>query len=753
MKRLLNPVLQQRVRTPKSALSLPTPESVHTETRGLKLADGARPAFLIGDLTSLLETYLEPEQIAQVIRAYQFGAQAHEGQQRLSGEPYIYHPLAVARILAEMHMDYQSIMAALLHDVIEDTATAKEQVAKEFGDEVAELVDGVSKLTQFKFGTRAEAQAENFRKMLLAMARDIRVILVKLADRLHNMRTLGAMPPEKRRRIARETLDIYAPIANRLGMNALRLELEDLGFDAYYPMRYRILAEAVRKARGNRKEVVRKIENALKRRLREEDLPGTIIGREKHLYSLYKKMQDKRLSFAEVTDVYAFRIIVDSVDQCYRVLGAVHNLYKPVPGKFKDYIAIPKANGYQSLHTSLFGPYGVPIEVQIRTKDMDKISQAGIAAHWLYKSGDGVSSTAQKRAHEWLRGLLEMQMNAGNSLEFLENVKVDLFPDEVYVFTPKGKIMELPRDATVVDFAYAVHTDVGNSTVAAKIDRRRAPLSTPLHNGQSVEVITAPGARPNPAWLNFVVTAKARSTIRHYLKNLKNEESVELGKRLLNKALGSFDLVLEQVPRPRLTELIQEYKLKSLNNLFEEIGLGNRMALLVARRLAPSQDAGAEPKPEGKVAKHPTHPLAIKGTEGLVVTFAKCCRPIPGDPILGFVSAGRGIVIHTESCNNVAEFRKRSERWIDVEWAPQVEGEFPVEIRVEVANQRGVLATVAAAIAELGANVENVGIEEHDGMYTAITFTLAVRNRQHLAKIMRRLRSIPVVVRIARTKG
>ncbi|MEW6354607.1 MAG: bifunctional GTP diphosphokinase/guanosine-3',5'-bis pyrophosphate 3'-pyrophosphohydrolase [Pseudomonadota bacterium] len=709
--------------------------------------------FLISDLTAILETYLDPKQIAKVQRAYEFGAHAHEGQQRLSGEPYIYHPLAAARILAEMHMDYQSIMAALLHDVIEDTPTAKEQLVKEFGEEVADLVDGVSKLTQIKFGTRAEAQAENFRKMLLAMARDIRVILVKLADRLHNMRTLGAMPPEKRRRIARETLDIYAPIANRLGMNALRVELEELGFAAYYPLRYRVLAEAVKKARGNRKEVVRKIENALKRRLREEGLTSEIIGREKHLYSLYKKMREKRLSFSEVTDVYAFRIIVESVDQCYRVLGAVHNLYKPVPGRFKDYIAIPKANGYQSLHTTLFGPYGVPIEVQIRTRDMDKISQAGIAAHWLYKSGDGAAGgSAQKRAHEWLRGLLEMQMNAGNSLEFLENVKVDLFPDEVYVFTPKGKIMELPRDATPVDFAYAVHTDVGNTCVAAKIDRRRAPLSTPLQNGQYVEIITAPGARPNPAWLNFVVTAKARSTIRHYLKNLKREESIELGRRLLDKALAGVGLSLDKLPRKRISELLDDYKLKSLDDLLDDIGLGNRMALLVARHLATAPEI-IEPEKGKSPQPAPSQPLAISGTEGMVVTFAKCCRPIPGDSIVGFVSAGRGIVIHTESCNNVAGFRRRSEKWLDVAWAPSVQGEFPVEIRVEVANQRGVLATVAAAIAELGANVENVGVEEHDGMYTAITFIIDVHDRRHLARIMRRVRSIPVVVRISRVKS
>ncbi|MDO9372688.1 MAG: bifunctional GTP diphosphokinase/guanosine-3',5'-bis pyrophosphate 3'-pyrophosphohydrolase [Gammaproteobacteria bacterium] len=706
--------------------------------------------YLIDDLTALLETYLKPKQVAEIRRAYEFGAQAHEGQKRLSGEPYIYHPLAVARILAEMRMDHHSILAALLHDVIEDTATAKEQIAHEFGTEVAELVDGVSKLTQIQFESRAEEQAENFRKMLLAMVRDIRVILVKLADRLHNMRTLGAMPPEKRRRIARETLDIYAPIANRLGMNQLRVELEDLGFATLYPMRHRILVEAVKKARGNRKEVVRKIENAIKRRLREEKLPGEVLGREKHIYSVYRKMLQKHLSFSEVTDVYAFRIIVDSVDACYRVLGAMHNLYKPLPGKFKDYIAIPKANGYQSLHTALFGPFGVPIEAQIRTQDMDRISEAGIAAHWLYKAGDSAGGSAQQRAHDWLRGLLEMQMNAGNSLEFLESVKIDLFPDEVYVFTPKGKIMELPRGATAVDFAYAVHTDVGNTCVAVKIDRRLAPLSTPLANGQYVEIVTAKQARPNPAWLNFVVTAKARSTIRHFLKNLKHDESVDLGRRLLNQALATFARKLADVPPARTKTLLRELKLKSLDDLLGDIGLGNRPALLVARHLVPPAESGAGVEP---VAAAEGQPLAIKGTEGMVVAYAKCCRPIPGDRILGYVSAGRGIVIHAETCKNVTIFRKHPEKWIEVEWAPGVVGEFAVDIRVEVANQRGALATLAAAIAERGANIENVGIEEHDGMYTAINFTIAVHDRAHLARIMRRLRAVPIVVRIARVRG
>ncbi|HKJ75926.1 MAG TPA: RelA/SpoT family protein, partial [Gammaproteobacteria bacterium] len=545
-----------------------------------------KPGFLISDLCALLEQYMAPEQVAEVYRAYLFGAEAHEGQHRRSGEPFIYHPLTVARILAEMRMDHQSITAAILHDVIEDTPTAKEQVAENFGEEVAELVDGVSKLTHIEFENRREAQAENFRKMMLAMTRDLRVILVKLADRLHNMRTLGAMPAEKRRRIARETLEIYAPIAARLGMNAVRLELEDLGFAAYYPMRYRVLLEAVHRARGNRKEVVQKIGSAIEERLRQEELDCEVIGREKHLYSLYIKMRNKHLSFNEVMDVYAFRIIVDRVDTCYRVLGAVHNLYKPVPGKFKDYIAIPKANGYQSLHTVLFGPYGVPVEVQIRTRDMERVAEAGIAAHWLYKTGDGQANNAQARAREWLRNLLEMQMQAGNSVEFLEHVKIDLFPDEVYVFTPSGEILELPRGATSIDFAYSVHTDVGNHCVAARIDRRLQPLNTQLVNGQTVEVITAHTARPNPAWLNFVVTGKARANIRHFLKNQRRDEAVALGRRLLDKALTGLDSSLDDLPPSRIKAVLDESGLVRLEDLLEEVGLGDRSAPLAARALA-----------------------------------------------------------------------------------------------------------------------------------------------------------------------
>ena len=725
--------------------------------------------FLISDLCALLETYAEPDQVKEVYRAYLFGAEAHEGQQRLSGEPYIYHPLAVARILAEMRMDYKSIIAALLHDVIEDTKTAKDQLATEFGEEVADLVDGVSKLTQVKFESKAEAQAENFRKMILAMVRDIRVIMIKLADRLHNMRTLGVMPPVKRRRISRETLEIYVPIAHRLGMHNFRLELEDLGFRSLYPMRYRILEEAVKKARGNRSEVVEKIRHNITERLQHEGLDNPVVGREKHLYSIYEKMRSKHLTFAEVFDVYAFRIVVDRPDTCYRVLGIVHNIYKPVPGKFKDYIAIPKTNGYQSLHTVLFGPYGMPIEVQIRTEDMDKVANMGIAAHWLYKTG--AEDNRQDLAQNWLRGLLEMQQTAGNSLEFLENVKIDLFPDEVYVFSPKGEIMTLPRGATIVDFAYAVHTDLGNSCVAGKIDRRLAPLRTELLNGQTVEIISAPGAKPNPIWLDFVVSAKARSNIRSFLKRLKHDEAVQLGRRLLDKALASFSTNLDDILESRIDKLLEEFKLKSVDDLLEQISLGNRVALLVARQLVESDLPGQKNSHGGRKQtgfKHVLNryvpdwikgsqnddqrPLAIRGTEGTVVSYAKCCRPIPGDSILGFISVGKGIVIHRDSCKNTKEYRARPDKWVDVQWDNDVKSVFPVDVRVDTANRRGVLATVAAAIAELSVNIENVSMEERDGSYSSMKFTLSVRDRKHLASIIRRVRSLDSVVKISRAK-
>ena len=707
-----------------------------------------KPRYLISDLCVALESYLTPEQIREVYRAYVFGADAHEGQTRLTGEPYIYHPLAVARILTKMRIDHKCLMAAILHDVIEDTPVTKEQMREEFGEEVTELVDGVSKLSQMDFASKAEAQAASFRKMLLAMTRDIRVILIKLADRLHNMRTLGVMKPEKCRRIAKETLDIYAPIANRLGIYALRTELEELGFAAYWPMRHRILEETVRTARGNRKEVTSKIITTLRGRLEQEGLGGKVLGREKHLYSIYKKMRDKKYTFSEVVDVYAFRIIVDRQDTCYRVLGAVHNLYKPVPGRFKDYIAIPKANGYQSLHTVLFGPHGIPIEIQIRTREMNQLAESGIAAHWLYKSESGQASLPHVGAADWLKNLLEIQKGAGDSMEFLEHVKVDLFPDEVYVFTPKGEIVVLAKGATVLDFAYAVHSDVGNHCVATRIDRRLVPLRTRLYSGQTVEVITSENASPSAAWLNFVVTGKARAAIRNFLKNLRYKEAVELGRRLLEQEVNSHGSNLADVPLIKIEQTIADFEIKTFNDLLEQIGLGNRMPMLVARRLLERDDE--ESSEEGaKSEVVSAQPLAIKGTEGMVVKFAKCCRPLPGDDIVAIFSPGKGIVVHRQECKNVGDL-KRGDNWVDLHWAEEPEGDFTTEIKVDVGNKRGALASVASAISEMGSNIENVKMEERDGLTSTLHFIVAVNSRVHLANIMRRLRLMRTVLRIHR---
>ena len=703
--------------------------------------------FLISDLCQMLESYLDKDQVQEVYRAYLFGAEAHEGQHRLSGEPYIYHPVAAARILAELRLDHKSIVAAILHDVIEDTPTAKEQIQSEFGEDVAELVDGVSKLTQIEFESQAEAQAENFRKMILAMVRDIRVILVKLADRLHNMRTLGVMRPDKRRRIARETLDIYAPIANRLGINALRVELEDLGFAALYPLRYKVLNKAVLEARGHRKEVLNKIETAIKRRIQQENLPARVRSREKHLYSLYRKIRDKTLSFEETYDVYAFRIIVNDVDACYRALGIMHNLFKPVPGKFKDYIAIPKANGYQSLHSILFGPYGVPIEVQIRTEEMDRVAESGVAAHWVYKENDAGVDQMHAGAREWMRELLEMQTRAGDSLEFLENVKIDLFPDAVYVFTPAGEIMKLPHGSTVIDFAYAVHTDVGNTCIDARVDRQVVPLRTILRNGQTVEIITASGATPSPAWLSFVVTAKARSNIRHHQKNLKREEAISLGRRMLDRALAVFEMTADDISSKRLKTLLEDYRMKDVDDLLVEIGMGRRPSVLVARALVP---AGDDESGEGETAMRP---LVIKGSEGMVTRFSKCCRPIPGDPVVGIITGGRGLVIHSVNCRNISDNKYPPENFLDVQWEPSIDEEFPVEVLVAVEDRRGVLARVAAAIGDADSNIESVAIEERDGRTNNLRFTITVHNRLHLASVMRGVRKMPSVIRITRSRG
>ncbi|MCC5861928.1 MAG: bifunctional (p)ppGpp synthetase/guanosine-3',5'-bis(diphosphate) 3'-pyrophosphohydrolase [Gammaproteobacteria bacterium] len=706
----------------------------------------------MNDLVSELYTYLPQGDVERILAAYEFSAAAHEGQTRKSGEPYVSHPVAVARILAGMHLDAGTLMAALLHDVIEDTPTARGQIASLFGEEVAALVDGVSKLDQIQFKSRAEAQAESFRKMLLAMVEDIRVILVKLADRLHNMRTLGAMPAEKQRRIARETLDIYAPIANRLGINKMRLELEDLGFRSLYPYRYAVIQRALRRATGNQKSFLKKIAVRLDDALSEAGIEARIFSREKHLFSIYRKMRDKGKALADIVDVYGFRLIVDDIDTCYRVLGIVHRLYKPMPGRFKDYIAIPRVNGYQSLHTTLFGPNGVPLEAQIRTHDMDRVAEDGIASHWQYKAVDQQIYAPQARAREWLSSLMEMQETV-NSEEFLESVRVDLFPDKVYVFTPKGDILRLPRGATAVDFAYAVHTDVGNRCVAVKVDRRLVPLRTALRNGQTVEIITARGAQPNPNWVNFVATAKARAAIRQHLKNLQRGEAGELGKRLLDQALGEFGTTVRKLPRERLQATLDELGLNNTAELYEQLGLGERLAPLVARMVAGRGGEAAADGETGWPEGRGPRPLAIAGTEGMVVSYARCCYPIPGDEVMGHLSAGRGVVIHRNSCGNLAEFRKQPNKWIPVTWKKHVSGDFNVEVIVDVINRVGVLAAVASNIASTRTNIEHVSVMEREGDVSALVFMLQVADRVHLARVIRSIRSMPDVLKVSRSAG
>jgi len=702
---------------------------------------------LTQDFRQHLSGYLKPADIGRIEEAYQFSDAAHEGQQRASGEPYISHPLAVAEILADWQLDAQALMAALLHDVVEDTAVSKEEIGTRFGKPVAELVDGVSKLDRIEFQSQADAQAENFRKMLLAMARDVRVILIKLADRLHNMRTLGAVPPAKRRRVARETLEIYAPIANRLGLDALYREMQELAFTHIYPMRYRILAKATKAARGNRREVVKKILEAIRVRLPEANIEAQVSGREKHLYSVYRKMTEKHLSFSQVLDIYGFRVIVKDVGSCYLALGALHGLYKPVPGKFKDYIAIPKVNGYQSLHTTLIGPYGTPVEVQIRTAEMHHIAETGVASHWLYKTSDASLSEVQQRTHKWLQSLLDIQNTSGDSAEFLEHIKVDLFPDEVYVFTPKGKILSLPRDATPVDFAYVVHTDIGNRCVAAKINYELVPLRTVLKNGDRVEIITASHAHPNPSWLTYVKTGKARSQIRHFLKTMQLGESTTLGERLLNQALRALGSALGEVSVERWDKMLRDSSAKSRSEVLADIGLGKRLPAIVARRLLVLYD---HPVPEG--GKKNAGSIIIRGTEGMAVQFAACCNPIPGDPIIGFIKKGEGLVIHTHDCKTAVRARTDPEKWIDVDWDPETDKLFDVNVRTTVIDKRGVLAKIAAAIADAGCNIANISVEESSDMYATNHFTLQVSSRQHLARVMRALRSIPEVVRIARVK-
>jgi RelA/SpoT family (p)ppGpp synthetase len=689
--------------------------------------------------------YLAPRDVDRIEEAYQFSDTAHQGQFRKSGHPYISHPIAVAEIVADWQLDAQAVMAALLHDVMEDTAVSKEQITERFGKPVAELVDGLSKIDRIQFQSQADAEAENFRKMLLAMARDVRVILIKLADRLHNMRTLGAVTAERRRGIARETLEIYAPIANRLGLDGLYRELQELAFSHLYPLRYKVLSKAIKGARGNRTQVVDKVLAAIKERLASAGIEAAVTGREKHIYSIYSKMMEKHLSFSQVLDIYGFRVVVNDVPACYLALGALHSLYKPVPGKFKDYIAIPKVNGYQSLHTTLIGPYGMPVEIQIRTQAMSRIADSGVASHWLYKS-DADINEVQQRTHKWLQSLLDIQRASGDSTEFLEHIKVDLFPDEVYVFTPKGKIMSMPRGATTVDFAYAVHTDIGNRCVAAKINYELVPLRTEIKNGDRVEIITAAHAHPNPAWLSYVKTAKARSHIRHFLKTMQYEESAALGERMLNQAIRALGAKPSEAAPERWERLVRDSGAKSRREVLADIGLGKRLAAIVARKLLLLAESGqAEPKA-------PAGTIVIHGSEGMAVQFAKCCNPIPGDPITGFIKKGQGLVVHTHDCPTASKLRGDPEKWLDVEWAPETNKMFDVGIRVMVANHRGVLAKVASAMAEAGSNIDNVSMDEERDPYTTMHFTLQVANRQHLARVLRALRRIQEVVRIARVK-
>ncbi|WP_305840770.1 bifunctional GTP diphosphokinase/guanosine-3',5'-bis pyrophosphate 3'-pyrophosphohydrolase [Photobacterium leiognathi] len=699
--------------------------------------------YLFDSLKEVAIEYLPEPQLEALRQAFLVARDAHEGQTRSTGEPYIIHPVAVARILAEMRLDIETLMAALLHDVIEDTEVTKEDLASRFGDTVAELVDGVSKLDKLKFRDRKEAQAENFRKMIMAMAHDIRVILIKLADRTHNMRTLGALRPDKRRRIARETLEIFSPLAHRLGIHNIKSELEELGFEALYPNRYRVLKQVVAAARGNRKEMINKIHAEIEGRLSDAGINATVLGREKNLYSIYNKMKNKEQRFHSIMDIYAFRVLVSDLDTCYRVLGQVHNLYKPRPSRMKDYIAIPKANGYQSLHTSLVGPHGVPVEVQIRTEDMDQMADKGVAAHWTYKDGESSGTTAQVKAQRWMQSLLELQQSAGSSFEFIENVKSDLFPDEIYVFTPKGRIVELPVGATAVDFAYAVHTDVGNACVGSRVDRQPYPLSKPLKNGQTIEIISAPGARPNAAWLNYVVTSRARTKIRQVLKTMRRDESITLGRRLLNHALGGASL--DSIASENITKVLTDLKLNSIEDLLAEIGLGEVMSVVIARRFLGNADE--------LTPKENDRRLPIQGADGILLTFANCCHPIHGDPIIAHVSQGKGLVIHREECANVRGYRKEPDKYMAVEWSEDFDQEFVTCLKVDMQNHQGALADLTNTIAATGSNIQGLATEEKDGRLYTITVKLTTRSRIHLANIMRRIRIMPNVVRVARQKN
>lgn len=684
--------------------------------------------------------YLKPEDVEFLRQAFDVSREAHEGQTRKSGEPYITHPLSVAMMLTDWRLDVQGLAAALLHDVLEDTGVSKPTLAEKFGKVVADLVDGLSKLERLEYQTKETAQAENFRKMVLAMARDIRVIIVKLADRLHNMRTLDSMREDKRKRIALETLEIYAPIANRIGLNKVYRELQDLAFKHLHPHRYSVLSKAVRAARGNRREVVNKILQAVSQKLVQSNIEATIKGREKNLYSIYKKMQDKHLSFSEVLDIYGFRVVVNDISCCYLALGALHSLYKPIPGKFKDYIAIPKGNGYQSLHTTLFGPYGTPVEMQIRTRQMNSVAEAGVASHWMYKSGDPGMNTAQQRTHQWLQRLLDMQEESEDAVEFLEHIKIDLFPDEVYVFTPKGKIIVLPQGSTPVDFAYVVHTDIGHRCIAARVNHMLVPLRTVLKNGDTVEIITSTQAKPNPSWLTFVQSGRARSGIRNYLKGLQRDEAVALGEKLLRQAMGALTASPIVLADELRAAYIAEYgdKLDSFSAVLSEISSGKLMPIVVARRLL--ELAGERLGENVRLS-----PVMIRGNEGGAVQLSQCCNPIPGDDILGVITKGQGLVVHRTSCPNVQKVDH--EKLLNVNWEAQRDRMFGVSISVLARSERGALADIATAISQASANIESVDTQNThvgDG-FLHIHFRLQVESVEHLEKVLSGINHVPVV--------
>lgn len=695
--------------------------------------------YLFEGLEAKISQYLPKKQVDYVRASYILARDAHEGQTRSSGDPYITHPVAVSSILADMKLDHETLMAALLHDVIEDTEYSKEDLSLAFGETVAELVEGVSKLDKLKFSSKQEAQAENFRKMLMAMVKDIRVILIKLSDRTHNMRTLGSLRPEKRRRIALETLEIYAPLAHRLGIHDIKNELEDLGFQAMYPMRHRALKSAVSQARGNRKEILERTQLDLNNKLVEYKIAGRVLGREKHLYSIYRKMRNKELSFNEVMDIYGFRIVVESVDNCYRVLGAIHGMYKPIENRFKDYIAIPRSNGYQSLHTSLKGPHGIPVEVQIRNEEMDHLADKGIAAHWVYKENGEQDNTSQKRANQWMQSLLELQQRASTSVEFIETVKSDLFPDEIYVFTPTGKIIELPTGATAVDFAYAVHSDVGNTCVGARVDHRNYPLSSTLENGQSIEIITSPRAKPNANWLNFVVSARARSNIRHFLKRQHANDATNMGNRLLRHALGTIKL--DEIEPSEIERVVQETKYSSFDELLANIGMGNEISAIVARRMVGDNTEIPEKKSS----------VAIRGTEGLMVHFSRCCHPIPDDDIVAILSPGRGVLIHQTGCTNIRKLSKEEpQRVLKMLWDDDAHGDFKASVRVLADNQKGTLASLTAAIASCDSSIVNLQTHEREDNLLMVDIELTTRNRIHFATIMKKMRTLPELQKVSR---